>query len=225
MAFRLRWPSDYIYITQLFGANPAYYSQFWVEGRRLPGHEGLDIRAYYGTNIYACAAGVVYESAYYGNYGQHIRIQHPEGFKTIYAHLRRSLVFVGQKVDAGQLIGFADSTGNSSGSHLHLSLKKDGATARGETNYPADFVNPISYMDSIPQSPIFLKITATSSLRLRSGPSTAYSTLAFLPYNTRVTSLEDSASLDTKLGNDAWVRVMTSTGIIGYCYAAYLQRA
>ena len=58
--------------------------------------------------------------------GYTIRIRHAKGFRTVYAHLMQSLVEVGDRVSAGQLIAKADSTGNSAGAHLHLALKKDG---------------------------------------------------------------------------------------------------
>jgi hypothetical protein len=66
---------------------------------------------------------------------------------------------VGQEVSAGQVIGKADSTGASTGSHLHLTLKRDGATERGETIYPKDVIDPTPYLvwpersrKSIPQT-------------------------------------------------------------------------
>ncbi|MCH7663856.1 MAG: MmgE/PrpD family protein, partial [Chloroflexi bacterium] len=52
--FRLLWPTDYYSVIQGFGANPEIYAQWG-----LPGHEGLDIRAPYNSNVYACAAGKV----------------------------------------------------------------------------------------------------------------------------------------------------------------------
>lgn len=143
-AFRLLWPTDYDVITQPFGVNAAYYRRFG-----LPGHEGIDIRALYHTPIYAAAAGrvyLVYEGGLYHAYGIHVRIRHTGGYKTIYAHLEQALVEVGDKVEAGQVIGWADSTGNSTASHLHLTLKKEGATAAGETRFPDDIIDPTPYL-------------------------------------------------------------------------------
>jgi hypothetical protein len=98
---------------------------------------------------HACADGEVYEVHGHPKdhaYGIHIRIQHRDGYKTVYAHLAKAIVRKGDRVDAGQLIGRADSTGNSSASHLHLSLKRDGATARRETTYPKDIIDPTSFL-------------------------------------------------------------------------------
>jgi hypothetical protein len=146
--FRLAWPTDYPVIVQPFGANPAIYRRWG-----LPGHEGIDIRAPLNSLVYAAADGEVYhvDDGRGGHaYGIHVRIRHPGGYKTIYAHLNRALVSRGYLVSAGDAIGLADSTGNSTGSHLHLALKKDGATSRGETDYPWDFVDPTPYLVDAP---------------------------------------------------------------------------
>ncbi|MEX0789024.1 MAG: M23 family metallopeptidase [Anaerolineales bacterium] len=140
----LAWPTDYPVITQPFGANPQIYARYG-----LPGHEGIDFRALANTNVYAAAAGEVYEvhNPPGGHvYGIHVRLRHGGGFKSTYAHLARALVRVGETVGMGQLIGKADSTGASNASHLHLLLKKDGATARGETRYPRDIIDPSPFL-------------------------------------------------------------------------------
>ncbi|HSR46455.1 MAG TPA: M23 family metallopeptidase [Anaerolineales bacterium] len=141
--FHLVWPTDFPVVTQAFGANPQAYRRYG-----MPGHEGLDFRALTNTNIYACADGEIYEVGTWKKhaYGIHVRIQHRDGYKTVYAHLARALVRKGDVVRAGQRIGLADSTGNSSGAHLHMSLKRDGATARKETVYPKDIIDPTSFM-------------------------------------------------------------------------------
>jgi len=142
--FKLAWPTDFPVITQPFGANPQYYRRFG-----LPGHEGVDIRALMNTPIYSSAAGHVYlvrEEPGSHAYGIHIRIRHLGGYKTIYAHLSRALVKVGDEVEVGERIGLADSTGNSSASHLHLTLKKEGATERGETPFPSDIIDPTPFL-------------------------------------------------------------------------------
>jgi murein DD-endopeptidase MepM/ murein hydrolase activator NlpD len=154
-AFRLLWPTDYDVITQPFGVNAAYYRRFG-----LPGHDGVDMRAPYHTPIYASASGrvyLVYEGGFYHAYGIHVRIRHSGGFKTVYAHLAQALVEVGDQVEAGQVIGWADSTGNSTASHLHLTLKKEGATAAGETHFPHDIIDPTPYLQrhEAPQEPLW----------------------------------------------------------------------
>jgi murein DD-endopeptidase MepM/ murein hydrolase activator NlpD len=147
--FHLRWPTDYPKINQAFGVNPDIYRRFG-----LPGHEGLDIRAPLGANVYAAADGTVYMVSVDGKqangtphvYGIHIRIQHRDGYQTIYGHLQKALAAVGQQVKAGDKIGLADSTGNSAGSSLHLTLKKQGATQSGATNFPNDIIDPTPFL-------------------------------------------------------------------------------
>ena len=145
--FKLLWPTDYPKVTQPFGVNPDVYRRWG-----LPGHEGIDFRAPRGANIYACADGaVVRVDAYEGNpdtepYGNSLRLQHRDGYLTVYAHLLEVRVNLGDAVKAGQVIGLADSTGNSAGDHLHLTLKKAGATAAGLTNYPRDIIDPTPFL-------------------------------------------------------------------------------
>ena len=130
MAFRLRWPTQHGTITQAFGVNPQFYNKFG-----LPGHEGLDFMAPMGSEIYAGADGFVSDVRLDGNanplqlpYGNQVRVEHDGGFETIYAHLEQVVVVRGQFVRAGQLIALADDTGNSTGSHLHLTLQHKGET-------------------------------------------------------------------------------------------------
>jgi hypothetical protein len=142
--FYLLWPTDYAVITQEFRANPQIYGRWG-----FPGHEGVDFRARTNTNIYCCADGEVYQV--HSNpdnhpYGIHVRLRHELGYKTIYAHFIEAFVKEGEIVKAGQVIGLADSTGASVGSHLHLTLKRDGATDRGETDYPKDIIDPTPYL-------------------------------------------------------------------------------
>jgi hypothetical protein len=143
----LAWPTNYDLITQPFGVNPEIYRRYG-----LPGHEGVDIRAVMGSPIYASASGRVYrvhDGRDSNPYGIHVRIRHPGGYKTVYAHLKEALVNLDEEVSVGQRIGLADSTGNSSGSHLHLTLKKEGASSRGETVFPSDIIDPTPFLQKI----------------------------------------------------------------------------
>lgn len=58
------------------------------------------------------------------SYGKHIRVRHPDGSETLYAHLSRIGVRPGQRVGGGQVIGKVGNTGNSTGPHLHFEIKK-----------------------------------------------------------------------------------------------------
>ncbi|MBE2220235.1 MAG: M23 family metallopeptidase, partial [Anaerolineae bacterium] len=105
------WPTQFRSINQYFGANPQSYAQFG-----LPGHEGIDIMAPSGSKVFAVAPGtvkMVRTAAEGHNYGKHVRIEHIDGYETIYAHLQDVNVKEGQAVEAGSLLGLADNTGNS----------------------------------------------------------------------------------------------------------------
>lgn len=143
------WPTPHRVVTQRFMNNPDYYAQF-----NLPGHEGVDIRAYTGDPIYSVADGVVsqvHDSATGSNYGRYIRIAHQDGYETTYAH-NQSLepLAVGSIVRGGQMIARADNTGNSQGSHLHLTLKKrpSNPADRCGTVWPYNIIDPEPFLKS-----------------------------------------------------------------------------
>lgn len=141
--FYLSWPTDYKVITQGWNLHPEWYNKYG-----LPGHEGVDIQAPNNSNIYACADGKITQVIISDThaYGNHVRIQHVLGYQTIYAHLQSVAVTPQQEVKRKQIIGKANSTGNSTGSHLHLTLKRLNATANGETIFPNDIVDPTPYL-------------------------------------------------------------------------------
>lgn len=163
MVFRLQWPirsttpGRLPHISGGFLVRPDIYTFF-------KGHEGIDFAPPLDTPVYACAAGTVYrmDGEDTTGYGNQIRIQHEHEtgtYKTIYAHLNRYAegLSIGDSVEAGELIGYVGSTGNSTGPHLHLMLKLDGATSRGETEYvrpdgvtitlPSDLLDPSPFLD------------------------------------------------------------------------------
>jgi len=87
-----------------------------------PEHKGVDMAAPTGTPIYAAANGTVLiaRSGRNGGFGTYVVIQHPNGVKTLYAHMSKLGTTPGTTVSQGQLIGYVGSTGNSTGSHLHF---------------------------------------------------------------------------------------------------------
>lgn len=91
------------------------------------GHTGADICASYGVPILACDSGVVVTSGWHYSYGNHVVIDHGNGYRTLYAHMAYSpSVSVGQGVSQGQIIGYVGSTGNSTGNHCHLEMYYNG---------------------------------------------------------------------------------------------------
>lgn len=86
-------------------------------------HAGLDLAGPTGTPIYAPAAGKVVYAGPRGTYGNLIKIDHPFGYETRYAHLSQILVSPGDEVTTGQLIGRIGTTGRSTGPHLHYEIR------------------------------------------------------------------------------------------------------
>jgi murein DD-endopeptidase MepM/ murein hydrolase activator NlpD len=85
-------------------------------------HCGIDIAAGYGSPIVAAAAGTVTESGWRGTYGYMLRIDHHNGWESLYAHASKLHVKNGAKVAGGQVIASIGQTGNATGPHLHLEL-------------------------------------------------------------------------------------------------------
>ena len=110
------------------------------EGRSYESHGGTDIGAPIGTPIYAANSGTVIGSSndcthssagvgacnHGGGYGNHVWIQHDNGYQTIYGHMINTAVSTGEYVSKGQLIGYSGSTGWSTGPHLHFELRING---------------------------------------------------------------------------------------------------
>ncbi len=90
-------------------------------------HAGIDFTAPRGVDVYSTADGTIKEIRHeIWGYGQHIIIDHGNGFTTLYAHLSKISVKAGTKVKRGQLIGLVGSTGKSTAPHLHYEVRKDG---------------------------------------------------------------------------------------------------
>lgn len=91
-------------------------------------HAGIDIGAPQGTPIKAAAAGTVTYSGWSGGYGYCIKLDHGNGVTTVYAHCSQLIASTGQSVSQGEVIAKVGSTGNSTGPHLHLEVRKNGIT-------------------------------------------------------------------------------------------------
>ncbi len=91
-------------------------------------HKGVDIANKAGTPVLVADAGKVIISGWPDNvgYGNRIFIDHGNGFITVYAHLSRIDVTVGQTVNRGNVIGLIGSTGRSTGPHLHFEIRASG---------------------------------------------------------------------------------------------------
>ncbi len=90
-------------------------------------HTGIDIAAPKGTKIRAAAGGTVVSAGWNNAYGWRVVISHGDGIQTLYAHMTAFNVSEGDKVSAGDVIGYVGSTGNSTGNHLHFSVLVNGS--------------------------------------------------------------------------------------------------
>ena len=91
-------------------------------------HKGVDITGTAKKDIYAIQSGKVIEAqkGYNGGFGNVVKIDHGNGYVSIYAHLSKILTKKGATVEKGQLIGMMGNTGLSYGTHLHLGVQKNG---------------------------------------------------------------------------------------------------
>ena len=88
-------------------------------------HGGLDISGTgYGSRIYATNNGRVKEAGYHYSYGNHVIIDHNNGYLTLYAHMSRINVKEGQVVARGDVIGYVGMTGTATGPHVHYEIWK-----------------------------------------------------------------------------------------------------
>jgi murein DD-endopeptidase MepM/ murein hydrolase activator NlpD len=87
-------------------------------------HTGVDWATSPGTPILAAGTGVVEEAGRKGQYGNYVRIRHPNGYHTAYGHMLRFRkgIVAGAKVRQGEIIGYVGSTGLASGPHLHYEV-------------------------------------------------------------------------------------------------------
>ena len=96
-------------------------------GHRKSGwHGGIDIKALPGTPVQASAAGIVVVSGVEARYGLVVKIEHREGFVTVYAHNDVNLVEAGDRVDAGEIIALVGRTGRATTDHLHFEIRREG---------------------------------------------------------------------------------------------------
>jgi LysM repeat protein len=97
-----------------------------IKTQGIHGYNAVDLAASYGTPVRAAATGEVIvskSSGWNGGYGQYIVIRHSNGTQTLYSHLMRNDVGVGDYVSQGEVIGGMGSTGKSTGNHLHFEVR------------------------------------------------------------------------------------------------------
>ncbi len=126
-------PLDSAFISSHFGyrTNP-------VSGKYKL-HGGLDLAACEGSPIYAVLSGEVTASKYSDSYGNYVVIDHKNGYETLYAHCSELLCSKGDAINKGDVIALVGSTGNSTGPHLHIEVRKDGERTDPEVYFGAFF--------------------------------------------------------------------------------------
>lgn len=108
---------------------------------KVSNHTGIDLAAPCGTDVKASADGVVvhvvedYRNCSSCSYGSYVIIEHKNGFRTVYGHLSKVKVEMGQKVNSGDIIGAVGNTGHSYGCHLHFEIRAY-----------EEFVDPSTYL-------------------------------------------------------------------------------
>lgn len=98
-------------------------------------HPGIDFKGRRGEPARCTADGRVVFAGWDGGYGNCVKIAHANNYETLYGHLSRITVKVGQEVSVGQKIGEIGSTGRSTGAHLHYEIRKNGKA-----------INPIHFL-------------------------------------------------------------------------------
>lgn len=126
------WPTNSGYT---ISSDFAYRINPITGGREL--HTGIDISGLgHGSPIYAANNGVVVTASRKYDNGIYVTINHNNGYYTLYAHMARYTVRVGQTVAKGQLIGYIGQTGYATGPHLHFEVWRGGAPWRGSLVSP-----------------------------------------------------------------------------------------
>ena len=120
------------HISMYFGQNEHPFTGQWYI------HKGIDLSTYrQGDPIIATADGTVVNVDFdLGGFGNYVVIRHKHGFYTRYAHMLRSSVANGDRVQQGQVIGYIGNTGLSTGPHLHY-----------EVHIGSDVVDPLKYIN------------------------------------------------------------------------------
>lgn len=117
----LMWPGTSNVVTSLFGTRLHPVHKVYRT------HYGIDLRAAYGSNVYAADGGTIITAAYSSSYGNYVVIDHgSNGMTTLYAHMSKLNVKNGQSVKKGDIVGFAGNSGTSTATHLHFEVSVNG---------------------------------------------------------------------------------------------------
>lgn len=130
----MRYPFDKYVLGTRYGTKGNLWKCGW--------HSGLDLlSANYGGDgrVHPLYAGTVTKVAYSAAYGNYVLVKHPDGYVTLYAHLKSVLVEKDMRVDEDVVLGYEGATGNATGKHLHIEVHK------GDYSYPAA-MDPLEFI-------------------------------------------------------------------------------
>ena len=144
-----KWPYGDYYMTQGYGMTS--YARRGAYGGAP--HNGIDVASGLGSAIGAIGSGAILASGFNNGFGNWVAVRHDNNMVSVYAHMvSPSGLANATPVSVGSIIGYEGSTGNSTGSHLHLSLYKDFFTYINEKNRQLYFnyfdgsVSPLDYL-------------------------------------------------------------------------------
>jgi murein DD-endopeptidase MepM/ murein hydrolase activator NlpD len=190
-------------ISQYFGERPNIYTQ-------SRGHNGLDWAIPVGQPIYCAADGIV-EVAREDRigYGRHIRIRHSHGI-TIYGHMSRNDVKVGDRVKAKQVIGLSGGAttdpfgGYTTGPHLHFEYRWDITAPQVPGGFKYNAVDPFPLLVShVKENALFKIQVKVTALNVRNGPSVSNSHLHVIRRN-EVYGVYEERNGWYRIGKNRW---------------------
>ena len=135
----LRSPLERIFITQVFGVSPAIYGKFGLRG-----HNGGDFRTAFPNftpkghmHCFSMKPGVVIEARNQdiyimgirvkrSGYGLHFRVRHDDGSQSVYGHMEKLYIKVGDRVSTDTICALTGNSGFSTGPHLHVGYRPPG---------------------------------------------------------------------------------------------------
>jgi len=120
LSILFRLPLDEGVITSGFGLRASPITS------RIHHHNGIDISAPRGSDVYAARDGTVSDLGYDDIFGTFVLLDHTQGYQTLYGHLESLRVELNQSVKSGMIIGTVGSTGLSTGPHLHFEIRRNG---------------------------------------------------------------------------------------------------
>lgn len=183
-------------------------------GRRS--HKGIDIFAPRGTPVLAVARGVIDHRTSSGRGGKVVWLRSPDkGFRLYYAHLDSQLVRPGQRVQAGDTLGFVGNTGNarSTPPHLHFSIYRFGRGA----------VDPFPFVDAPDIDPLLAAESSELGIYARTTASMSNIRQAPRLSSERVGRVSRHSWLQVEGKSKDWFRVSLADGLRGYVHQSLVE--